>query len=290
VRTLAGPAYSVAFSPHGQLLAVTGESGRVTLWDTRTLAPAGELKGLDGGSQALAFSPDGTLLAAAPAETENRPRHPLRVWDVRTRRLTPFRAVTWASLIAFSPDGRRLAVAADERGTEIYDVATGHLVHRIGIRDFAGSGDVSFPRTVAYSPDGRLLFDGQYDGRGRLYSTRTFKPVGRVFQGHSSRITFARFSRDGRMLVTSGADGTVILWDATTQKPIGAPLALAPDTFASVALAGSRVYAITTTGPGISFDASPHAWSRHACLVGGHELSAQEWADALPGRPLRSVC
>ena len=139
-------------------------------------------------------------------------------------------------------------------------------------------------------PTARLLFVGQYDGRGRLYSTRTWKPVGRVFEGHTDRITFAQFSPGGRMLVTSGAEGNVILWDATTQKPIGSPLALARHAYPSVVLAGSHVYAISTTGPGIRFDASPWAWNRHACVVGGHELSPQEWTDALPGRPLQAVC
>ena len=37
----------------------------MTLWDARTLRPAGELRGLSTTSQALAFSPDGRLLAAA---------------------------------------------------------------------------------------------------------------------------------------------------------------------------------------------------------------------------------
>ncbi|MDA0166356.1 winged helix-turn-helix domain-containing protein [Solirubrobacter ginsenosidimutans] len=289
LRALVGKAMSIAFSHDGRLLAATGASGRVTLWDARTLAPAGELVGLHAGSQALAFSPDGTLLAAAEAEFgTGRPPQPVRVWDVRTRRLTGFRARTWAALIAFSPNGRQLAIAADERGTEIHDVATGHLVKHIGIGDFAGDGD--FSRSVAFSPDGQLLFVGQYDGHGQVYSTQTWKPVGRVFEGHTDRITFAQFSRDGRMLVTAGAEGTVILWDAATHKPIGAPLALTPGAYASVVLAGTHVYAIATTGPGISFDTSPQAWERHACVVGGHELSAQEWADALPGRPLENVC
>jgi WD40 repeat protein len=146
----------------------------------------------------------------------------------------------------------------------------------------AGAGD--FSRSVAFSPDDRMLFVGQYDGRGRLYSTRTWKPVGKVFEGHTDRVTFARFSPGGRTLVTSGAEGTVRPWDASTQKPIGSPLALGA--YPSVVLAGSHVYAISTAGPGISFDTSPRAWNRHACLVGGHELSPQDWADVLPGRPL----
>jgi hypothetical protein len=241
-------------------------------------------------SQALAFSPDGTLRAAVEGENGG-PRQPLRIWDVRTRSLTAFRARIWAGLIAFSPDGRLLATAADEIGTEVRAVATGRLVKRIGIGDFSGNGD--FSRSVTFSPDGRLLFVGQYDGRrGQLYSTRTWKPVGRVFEGHTARITFAQFSPDGRTLVTSGAEGQVILLDTATHKPIGSPLALAPDAYPSVVLSpdGAHVFAVSTTGPGTSFDTSPRAWERHACLVAGHDLSAREWADVLPGRPFQAAC
>ena len=182
-----------------------------------------------------------------------------------------------------------LAVAADERGTEIHDVATGHLVKHIGIGDFAGNGD--FSRSVTFSPDGQRLFVGQYDGHG-LCSTQTWKPVGRVFEGHTDRITFAQFSPDGRMVVTAGAEGKVILWDATTQKPIGSPLVLAPGAYASVVVSpdGSRLYAVSTRGDGVVFDLSAEHWERHACLVAGHGLTAAEWRDAVPSRPYRAIC
>ena len=288
VRAIDGFAASVAFSPDGRLLAVAGEGGRLTLWDARTLAPAGELEGMLGNSQAVAFSPDGRLLAAA--EVDVSPPRPLRVWDVRRRALTGFRGDTMAGSIAFSPDGRLIASAAVERGTDIFDARTGRLVKHLGIGDFSGQDD--FSRSVAFSPGGDLLFVGQYDGRGQLYSTETWKPVGQPLEAHTARITFPEFSADGRTLVTAAADGTVVLWDVSTQKPIGAPLALEPNTFASAALSpdGSRLFAVSTSGPGISVDLSPEAWKRHACLVAGRELTAREWEEALPGRSYRAVC
>jgi WD40 repeat protein/DNA-binding SARP family transcriptional activator len=288
LRAVDGNAASLGFSPDGRLLAVTGEVGRLRLWNARTLAPAGELKGMRASSQALAFSPDGSLLAAAEVDVR-RPR-PLRVWDVRRRTLTAFRGRTAAASIAFSPDGKLLAAAAIERGTDIRDVRTGRIVKRLRIGDFSGEGD--FSRSVAFSPDGDLLFVGQYDGRGHLYSTDTWKAVGQPLEGHTARITFPEFSPDGRMLVTAAADGTVVLWDVETQKPIGAPLQLEPNTFASTALSpdGSRLFAVSTRGQGISFELSPEAWKRHACLVAGRELTAREWEDALPERPYQAVC
>jgi WD40 repeat protein/DNA-binding SARP family transcriptional activator len=288
VRAIDGIALSVDFSPDGRLLAVTGEGGHLTLWNARTLAPAGELKGMHGLSQALAFSPDGKLVAAAEADV--RQRRPLRVWDVRRRTLTAFRGRTAANLVAFSPDGELIAGAATERGTDVRDVRTGRLVKRLGIGNLAGQGD--FSRSVTFSPDGDLLFVGQYNGTGRLFSTETWKQVGRSLAAQTARITFPEFSPDGRTLVTASADGTVVLWDVETQKPIGSPLALEPNTWVSAALSpdGSRLYAISTQGEGISFNMSPEAWKRHACLVAGRELTADEWDEALPDRPYQSVC
>ena len=92
-----------------------------------------------GHSQALAFSPDGKLLAAAEAIDEPGPR-PLRVWDVRRRTLTAFRGGTTANLIAFSPDGELIAAAATDRGTDIRDARTGRLVKRLGGRRSRGRG------------------------------------------------------------------------------------------------------------------------------------------------------
>ena len=186
-----------------------------------------------GHSQALAFSPDGKLLAASEAE-DNGPPQPLRVWDVRRRKLTAFRGRTSANLIAFSPNGDLIAGAAGSRGTDVRDVRTGRLVKRFEVGNLSSDGD--FSRSVAFSPDGDLLFIGQYNGTGRLFSTETWKQVGRPFEAHTERITFPEFTPDGRTLVTAAADGTVVLSDVETQKPIGSPLELEPNTFASAAL------------------------------------------------------
>ena len=281
LQALTGFAAAVAFSPDGRLLAVAGERGRVTLWHARTLAPAGELRGLRADSQALAFSPDGRLLAAAENEGE-RPR--LRVWNVRRRALTAFRSQTLAASLAFSPDGNLIAAAALDRGTEIRDARSAELVKRLPTPELS--------RSVAFSPDGSLLAVGQYDGTGRLYSTESWEPVGRPLQGHKQRITYVDFSADGRTLATSSADGTVGLWDVGTQHPIGSPLTLKPNTFPSAALSpdGSRLFAVSTRGPGLSFDTAPEAWKRQACAVMGGGLTPEQWEEVVPEQEYISVC
>jgi WD40 repeat protein/DNA-binding SARP family transcriptional activator len=283
IHALAGQASGVAFSPDGRRLAVCGAEGQVTVWDARTLRQTDELHGLRGGiCQSVAFSPDGTRLAGSETDTRG-PR--LRVWNVADGTLTPYRSSSPASEIAYSPDGRLLAVAAQDSGTEIRDASTGALVKRLK----TGDGG----RSVAFSPDRRLLATGLYNGSVVFYSTADWRPVGRPLQGHTARVTYAEFSPDSRTLVTSGADGTVRLWDVASQKPIGAPLEdFPPSAFMAVALTpgGRYAFAAPPHGPGIRFDMSPAAWNAHACLVAGRDITPREWADAVPGRGYQHVC
>jgi WD40 repeat protein/DNA-binding SARP family transcriptional activator len=285
VKPLGESAVAVDFSPNGRLFAVAGFGGRITLWDARTLAPAGELPGMEGIPAFLAFSPDGKRLAAAEADPAGPflPR-PLRIWDLRTRSLITFDGHSALGSVAFSPDGQRIAAAAGTLGTEIRDVHTGKLIESIATTDS--------PRSVVFSPDGKLLFVGRYDGRGQLFSTASWKPFGRQLVAHAGRINSAAFTPDGDTLVTAAADGTAVLTDVKTQKTIGPPLELSPSTYASAALSpdGSRLYAVSTRGEGISFNMSREAWKRHACLVAGRDLTRAEWESALPGRPYQASC
>src|SRR5918994_3656119 len=279
VQAIRGFAAAAAFSPDGPLLAAGGEGGQVTMWDARTLAPAGALTGLSGDVQAVAFSPDGELLAAADVVAGGAG---VRVWSVRRRTLIAEAASPGPSL-AFSPDGRLIALAALDGPTEIRDARTGSLVKRLPAAGFS--------RSVAFSRDGSMLAVGQFDGDGQLFSTETWKPIGRRLEAHTQRITNVEFTRDGRTLATSSADGTVLLWDVETQEPIG-PLPVDPDTFLSAALSpdGSQLFAVSTGLRGIRLAIDPRVWKRHACVVAGRELTQREWRDALPGRPYRTVC
>jgi WD40 repeat protein len=294
VKALPGFAAAVDVSRDGRTLAVTGEGGALRLFDARTLRPAGELPGMRSSSQAVTFSPDGRNIAAgelgvnAPGGGGAGGR--VHVWDAPRGADAPadprfsFRLVSPS--LAFSPDGRQLAAAGIEEPSEIRDVASGKLVARLNTSEFA--------RSVAFSPDGRLLAIGLYDGRIELWSTETWKQVGRPLEGQTGRIISPEFSPDGRTLATSSADGTVVLWDVATRKQVGAPLTVLgeADAFISAAMApdGRHVFATSNQGPASRWAISPEAWKAQACRVAGRDLTAIEWRDALPERAQQPIC
>ncbi len=115
-RRLDGGGLSVAFSQDGSVLA-SSNFEVVQLWDAKTLAGRGELRGHEDRIESISLSADGRLLASA-ADDET-----IRVWDVSTRRLLgpPLEDHTGAVFgVAFSPDGTSFASGGDDGAVRLW--------------------------------------------------------------------------------------------------------------------------------------------------------------------------
>jgi WD40 repeat protein/serine/threonine protein kinase/Flp pilus assembly protein TadD len=230
----------------------------------------------------LAFTPDGTLLATGSFD------RCVRLWNSATGRRI---GATWRQRdivhrIAFSPDGRSLAVShyGDDSGsyaTAVWKVAdrqlrgwelpfdsvffspdsqliasggTGTTARLWG----ANTGRAVEPNLTAlhpdelhveFSPEGRkLLMDGT-DGSAGLWDVATGRHLG-LPMSHTYPVTARAFSPDGQLLLLGYADGTARLWDAVTQKPLGPPIRCA-DPVRGVAFthAGRFFVTVGASGP-----------------------------------------
>lgn len=121
--------------------------------------------------------------------------------------------------IAYSPDGKRLAVAGS-LGIWIYDVQTGDEIDLLIARRW------SSVRNVSFSPDGKTLASGSEDNTIRLWDVNTGNLI-HIFYGHQDNISgigpptnvySVAFSPNGQMLVSGGRD-TIYVWDTSTFVP-----------------------------------------------------------------------
>jgi WD40 repeat protein len=153
--------FSVAYSPDRSLIATgaggfgdaRADAGEILLWDAAAGVEAGRLAGHRQAVLSLAFSPDGKALASGGADSTGR------LWDVAGRRerarLAPSDERGWVPCVAYSPDGRTIAVALNGT-TTLCDAASGEPLARL-------VGHARNIVTVAFSPDGRSVATGSKD-------------------------------------------------------------------------------------------------------------------------------
>lgn len=116
------------------------------------------------------------------------------------------------NLVAFSPDGRRVALA-QRRGLTVWDVASGAVLWHDDVRF---SWDAPF---VVFSADGETLITGSGSHSVRLLEARTGRSRGAAFSGHDDAVAAAAFLSPG-VLVSAGADGRAFLWDVATGREV----------------------------------------------------------------------
>jgi WD40 repeat protein len=184
-------------------------------------AAAHDLAALAEGS--LATSPERSLVLALQA-SENA-RTPTVAGTLRRtlRTLRTLRVLDVGSPVsdlAFSPNGRSLAVAS-EREVRLYSQGGARLArtlpHRASAVSFSRGGD----RLATAGPGGT-----------RIWDSRTWAPVTSLRQTRPART--AAFSPDASMIVTTGEDRLARVWDPDTGRlvrTLGHPRALVDASF-----------------------------------------------------------
>jgi WD40 repeat protein len=280
-----GWVHRIAFSPDGKWFATGGDDEKVIVWDAARLEKIAVLTGHRGRVMQIAFSPDGRILASGSRtpplgqmilwrpgswekvrELERGPGNGNAVFTPDSRYLLfpsgeicdltryqflsnpPELGANWITIspdasrlvgvhaggevtfsalersgeslvrkrlslipahrfhgrsVAFSPDGRLLASAADD--IALWDAATQTRFARLPY--------TAEPWSVAFSPDGQWLVSAHSDGAVLLWGVAERELVAN-FSEHSGSVRAVAFSRDGRKIASASEDRSIIIWNA----------------------------------------------------------------------------
>ncbi|MBI5211063.1 MAG: WD40 repeat domain-containing protein [Elusimicrobia bacterium] len=216
---------AIAFSSDSSLLATASYEHAIRLWDARTLTEIGRFEGHKTWVDSLAFSRDGKLLASGSRDGS------ARLWDVSTKlerwkiqaydnpysefaghHSDPFEHV---KEVAFSPDGRILALTGAHDTVRLWEVGTAH-----GVRKLKGGSIGRDIEHVSWSPDGKRIFGVDEGGEAFLWdvaSARSTRPI-----PETDKLNLGFFDRSGKRLLTYGRDQRLRWRDAQSGKELGA--------------------------------------------------------------------
>ncbi len=267
IRDDEGEAFTtIAWSPDGQTLAAGHAGGGLSLWDARSgrLRHKVESPVVDGFVSCVAWSPEGDTVAYGYSSGR------VALLDVERGRLgeasflgqdpasdtgQPKPVAQAVHGVAWSPDGRRLAVASDNSDVLLFDVKTGQpsgtlvghealvvtvtwlprdgVLASVSADVTIGLWDVAEGRllsrwpghegpavTVACSPDGKTLVSGGWDGTVRVWERETGREIA-VLEDVLSEVYCVSVSADGRLIAAMGSAGEVLTWRLDTLQPVG---------------------------------------------------------------------
>jgi WD40 repeat protein/tRNA A-37 threonylcarbamoyl transferase component Bud32 len=229
-------ARSPAFSPDGKLFALGSQGRMVGLWETAAWEhSSGQVlpfryltNDFEPGS--IAFSPDGTILAAAGFIAEPRaPSHAtnrLAFWEVGSWRkldLLPGAGAgrnenAAAATVAFSPDGRWLALGSRDGWVRLRDFRTRRLIKEFQVYVSKARNHSVLGVMVAFSRDnGWLAAHSQGDRDVALLDlAHPEQPPRTLATDKHYRVWSLTFAPDGKSVVTAGNDGLIRFWNLQT--------------------------------------------------------------------------
>jgi WD40 repeat protein len=183
-------------------LASGGDDTIVRVWEIAAGALAQKLAGHDAAVMGVAYSPDGAMLASVDRAGV------LLLRDARDGRggAQPAQRRRRSLAVAFRPDGRWVAAAAEDGAIWIWDLAA------LPLGPTTLRRHATEVNALAFSPAGDLLASVDADGLLYLWDLMRLSAPPVTVRAHPASANAVAFAVDGAALYTAGADGAIQRW------------------------------------------------------------------------------
>jgi len=197
---------TVAYSADGSLLASSGRSPDIKIWDARKGVLLNDLSGHRRVIEGLAWGPDGKWLISVSRDGK------VIVWDVASGAqklvFSAHEKEIWD--VALSKDGT-FAASGDNAGfVYVWDTQTGKILHTL-------KGAFGPALAVDISPDQKWVAVGYEQKKVVLWNLTTETPL--ILGEHGDYVQTVEFNGSGSLLASAGDDGQLILWDLHANPP-----------------------------------------------------------------------
>lgn len=231
---------NMQYSPNGKELAVASDKG-IWIYDARTGAEVVLLSGHQGDVLAIAYAPNGKMLASAGRDET------VRLWNPKTGEslatLTGHGGLVTG--VAFSADGKQLVSGSGDGTVRLWSTRTRRQIwsadtpqkqmldeeRKLPLPGVFRTNKPTRPLrspfeilglqwvlAVAYSPDGKTLASsGSSDGTIQLWNVANGTHL-RTLKGHTEMVRTLAFLPDDKTLVSGSDDDTLRMWDTNTGR------------------------------------------------------------------------
>ena len=211
----AGKVWSMAVSPDGSQIAFGGQRGFFRTLDLKTGKQRAELLGNHPATvDCLEYSPEGTFIVTGSWQNDTA-----ILWRADDgSKQQSFKADGNIRAVAFSPDGKTIAVGCDDKLLIVWNIETGEIIHKVNAH-----GQPVYD--VSYSPDGQTIATCSGDwteskpGQIKLWKADSLNEITRL-EGHDVAVRSAVFSPDGTKLASVSEDGVIRIWDVGTKTEV----------------------------------------------------------------------
>ncbi|MEL6355080.1 MAG: WD40 repeat domain-containing protein, partial [Cyanobacteria bacterium J06627_28] len=218
-----------AMATYNQEIALAlPENGRVKIWQADNWAsaerlptdyPAKQILDIGTSTADLAYSPDGQQLVVITSNSTVKFLQRDSVGQFSTEPTASVESINQPEAIAFSPDGKLVAVGSAEGTITLLNAAGTPL------KTIEGQAAIV---DIVFSPDGQRLAAASKDRRIELwfvsdllsesFDSKSFNRADSLFATEQTQIRQITFTPDSQLLVSALADGTLSIWELSSKE------------------------------------------------------------------------